>query len=87
MAVHPYSCGRIIGAAARGTDKKHWHIKAQGHIRHVAFVGPVVMDELEDEAVALVLKAGIFLPASAKEFLQKMAIELKWEKLQGVLNG
>lgn len=40
------------------------------------------MHELEREAVALVTKYGLFLPAPAKEFFRKLAEHLNWTTLR-----
>ncbi len=40
------------------------------------------MDELENEACALMNQYGLFLPRPAKDFFRKLAVALKWEKLK-----
>jgi hypothetical protein len=39
-------------------------------------------NQLEREAVALIKKYGLFLPAPAKEFFRKLADHLKWNTLK-----
>ncbi|SFV12835.1 hypothetical protein [Pseudoduganella namucuonensis] len=41
--------------------------------------------ELEREAIALVRQYGLYLPGPAKDFLRKLAANLNWETLKGVL--
>jgi hypothetical protein len=42
-------------------------------------------EQLEREAVALVKKYGLFLPAPAKDFFKKLADFLNWNDLKGQL--
>ncbi len=40
------------------------------------------MNELENEACALMRQYGLFLPRPAKDFFRKLAVALNWEKLK-----
>ena len=42
-------------------------------------------DELEREAMALIRQYGLFLPKPAKAFFKRLAVNLKWKKLEEML--